>query len=444
MKPPLSLVFLLALAGASGAQEGAGSLSDETETLAQIEKLRKQVESLQRQLEQRADSSGRDAVDLAEKEVEFVPERESASHVLTRPWYQNIDLSGFGAVWLADSGRSGTRPDAGFVIKETTLFVEAEVWEDMSFFFEVQTNPLQQDHNLAVRTGEVYAHFHNLLEKFGDDLLGIKVGRIDIPFGEEYLWQDAPDNPLISNTAAYPWLWDEGIALYGRFHGLGWVASVTDGTIARSREDDQEKAVNAKVYGTPWPPLYLSASFMKNGDSAASALLLGGSLFQPVGAGAASSAGTSPSDKVDAFLYEVDARCDLFSRAAFEFSFGQAFVDDAEDAFDRDMTWFSAQSRCDLLAEKLHAALRYSEIGTYDSSKGYHIGGEFLAGGDEAFGYDARRLQRFSLGLGWKITPRAMLKLEAGRDRFEVIDASPFDPDGDDRDFYATELAMWF
>ena len=39
----------------------------------------------------------------------------------------------------------------------------------------------------------------------------MKLGRIDIPFGDEYLWQDAIDNPLITNSAAYPYGWDEGI-----------------------------------------------------------------------------------------------------------------------------------------------------------------------------------------------------------------------------------------
>ena len=91
-------------------------------------------------------------------------------------------------------------------------------------------------------------HFYNVLKKWGHGLLGIKAGRIDIPFGEEYLWQDAPDNPLISNTAAYPWLWDEGILFYGNLGRVGWVAAITDGHFVRSKEDDVEMALNAKSY----------------------------------------------------------------------------------------------------------------------------------------------------------------------------------------------------
>ena len=363
--------------------------------------------------------------------------------MLARPWFQNIDISGFGAVSFLDSGASGTRPNGDFTIKDTALFVEAEAWEDMSFFFEVQTNLLLLDHKVPVRTGEVYVHLRNVLKKWGDDLLGIKVGRIDIPFGEEYLWNDSSDNPLISHTAAYPWLWDEGIVLYGNFREVGWVASVTDGAIARGIDDDRDKAVTTKVYGTPWKPLYLSASFMRNGDTAKSALLLGGSFFQPVGAGDVPSVEKSPSEKVDTILYEIDAKYNFFDWADLELSFGQAFVDDPDYSFDRDLTWFSVQPRYNP-TKKIYIVLRYSEIGTYNADEGYHLGGEFLAGGNEAFGYDAKRLQRFSLGLGWKPNPRTAIKLEVGRDQFEVIDTSPLNPSEDDRDFFGLEVAQSF
>ena len=443
MKSSIALVLLFSLARATIAQEGAGHLANETEILAEIEALKEQVGLLQRQLAPPDSAAGGDAVDLSGEELPSLYEEVAATHVLARPWYQNIDISGFGAVWLVDSGKDGTRPHPGFVIKESSLFVEAEAWEEVSFFFEIQTNGLQRDHSASVRTGEVYAHFRNVLKKWGDDLLGLKVGRVDIPFGEEYLWQDAPDNPLISNSAAYPWLWDEGIVLYGRFRGIGWVASVMDGTLARSQEDGPDKAVIAKVYGKPREPLYLSASLMRNGDTTRGALLLGGSLFQPVGAGGASSVGSSPSEKVDALLGEVDAKYRISEKAALELSLGRALVNDQEDAFDRDLTWFLMQPRYNF-TENVHAVLRYSEIGTYDSGQGYRIGGEFLAGGNEAFGYDARRLQRFAAGLGWRLNFHTMVKLEVGRDWFEVIDSSPFDPGGDDRKVFALELAVSF
>ena len=385
-----------------------------------------------------------DTVDLSGEEYETLPSEASASHVLARPWYQNIDISGFGAMWFADSGASGTRPQAGFVIKEATLFVEAEVWEDIAFFLELQTNPLQRDQDAKVRTGEVYMHFYNILKKWGHDLLGIKAGRIDIPFGEEYLWQDAPDNPLISNTAAYPWLWDEGILFYGNLGRVGWVAAITDGHFVRSVEDDAEKALNAKIYSTFSEDLFLSASIMRNGATEKGPLLVGGSLFKPVGAGkGASTLGQSPSQKIDAVLYALDAKYSLAPRLDLEVGVGRACIDDRVDDFDRQLSWFSIQGRYEFLAERVYSALRYSEIGTYDSAAGYQLGGEFMAGGRD-FGYDAKRLQRSSLGLGWKLNPRFLCKLEVGRDRFEVIENSPFKPGADDREFYVLEATVSF
>lgn len=383
-----------------------------------------------------------DIVDLSGDEISSLYPDAEATHTLAKPWYQKVEVAGFGAFWFVDSGQDGTRPEAGFVVKESSLFIEAEAWEDMALFFEVQTTVLQRDHNTDVRTGEVHVHFRNMLKRWGAGPLGVKVGRVDIPFGEEYLWQDAPDNPLVSNSAAYPWLWDEGIVVYGEFGRIGWIASVMDGTITRSQEDDAEKAVTAKVYGSPWEALYLSASLMQTGASARSAILLGGSLLQPVGANGASSAGESPSTRVDTRLYQADVQWNLGAETRLDLSFGQAFVDDAVDAFDRDLTWFMGQARRGLGAG-FYAAGRYSEIGTYDGMQGYHFGGEFLAGG-QAFGYDAKKLRRVSAGMGWNPNPQMGLKLEVGRDLFEVIDTSSFDPQDDDRTFYVLELYASF
>ena len=41
--------------------------------------------------------------------------------------------------------------------------------------------------------------------------------------------EDASDNPLISNSGAYPCGYDEGMVAYGTLKGLGWIASLTDG-----------------------------------------------------------------------------------------------------------------------------------------------------------------------------------------------------------------------
>ena len=230
--------------------------------------------------------------------------------------------------------------------------------------------------------------------------------------------------------------------LYGEAGKLGWVAAVMDGSITRSVEENAEKFVTVKLYGKPWKPLYMSGSWMRNGETSAGPLLLGGSLFQPVGVRGESTAGASPSTTVNATLYELYAKTGLRG-LQLDLSFGRALIDDDADAFDRDLTWFMIQPQHRITRE-LSAVARYSEIGTYDDAEGYHFGGEFLAGGNGTYGYDAKRLTRLSVGLNWKINPRTRAKLEIGRDRYHVIDASPLDPTHDNRSHAVVEIAVSF
>jgi hypothetical protein len=253
-------------------------------------------------------------------------------------------MSGFAAFDLLATGKHGKNAEGGFIVKETTIWIEPQVWDDISVFFELQVNRLAKDDSLAARTGEVHVHFRDVWKSECGGTLGIKVGRIDIPFGEEYLWQDSIDNPLITQSAAYPYGFDEGVLLYGSTaDGLGWLLAVTDGTDERSIEDEWDKAVNVKFYGSPSENFYLSSSFMRNGRAAKSAFEFGGSHFQPVGASHPSTLGLSPSSLVDALLYEVDAKLSCDNGAYIAMSFGQAFQDDNVNAFDRKFLWYSLQ-----------------------------------------------------------------------------------------------------
>lgn len=64
------------------------------------------------------------------------------THILAKPWYMNIIISGFGGMGYLKTGAAGTRPNGGFLIKETSLFFEQDVWSDITFFIEIQTNRL--------------------------------------------------------------------------------------------------------------------------------------------------------------------------------------------------------------------------------------------------------------------------------------------------------------
>jgi len=433
---PLGPNFLITtLAG----QEAPDSSSETSYTDGDDEmaELRRRLEALEGQFR----FGAQEEVDLSGGEVSF-GETGSPTHTLAKPWYEKISIWGYGAADYIMTGDAALRPNGGFLIREAAIYLEGEVWEDISWFFEIRTDYKGFD-SRNVTTGEVYAHFRNLLKPWGDDLLGIKVGRVDIPFSEEYLQEHPPDNPLILNSAHWLYGTDEGIELYGHLSGLGWVLAVTDGASSRNIDDSIDKAVNLKVYGNPLESLYLSASAMRNGKTTRSAFRFGGSDFQPVGSRDPSTLGASPNRKIDAHAYGLDARWAFSEGGHLALSFGQGFVSDKDSTFDRDFLWWSVEA-LQHITPTVYGVVRYSNIGTYDSSKGYHFNGTFTAGGNRAFGYDTKAMQRLQLGLGWKPFPTVILKGEVGYDRFEMINVSPFDPRNKERWFVGTELVLIF
>lgn len=182
---------------------------------------------------------------------------------------------------------------------------------------------------------------------------------------------------------------------------------------------------------------------MGNGRAGKSAFEFGGSHFQPVGASHLSSTGISDSRMVDATLYQVDAEYDFGERASVAWSLGRGLIDDADNVFDRDLTWFSVQPQVSI-APSSYAVLRYSEIGTYESGGGYHFDGKTTAGGNSAFGYDVRRFRRMSVGVGWQSNPRVVLKGEVGYDWFDLIDDAPLVESNTHRLLTGAELVLIF
>lgn len=457
------------LTSVSSLQAEEGPNEFQLQMLQQMKQLTVQVQTLQNRLQQvetklqktqainEAGTTRSDTADIYKESKVEVPlvdlsdqknsslEDTANSHVLSNPWWKNIEIHGFGAAGYYDTGSAATRDYGGFEIKESSLFVEADVWQDIAFFLEIQANRLGKDDQLFLRTGEVYAHFRDI--ELGEiPAFGVKVGRIDIPFGEEYLWQDSIDNPLITNSAAYPYGWDEGVLIYSGFKGLNWILAVTDGTDARSKEENSDKAVNLKLYGNPLESLYLSSSFMYNGDASKSAIEFGGSHFRPVGASHQSSVGSSSSDQVESAMVELDAKYSFHS-AAFDgylaASLGAASQDDNDSFFDRDFFWFSIEPFVSY-KNTWYAVARYSEIGTYDAAEGYHFDGKTFAAGNNAFGYDTRRFRRLALGLGWTPNPHVRAKLEIGQDWFDLIDSSALSANNSDRKFIGAEVAVGF
>ena len=276
----------------------------------------------------------------------------------------------------------------------------------------------------------------------------MKIGRMDLPFGEDYLTQDVVDNPLVTLSAAYPYGFDEGIVLYGALSGVHWVTAVMDGTDARATEDNADKFVSLKFYGNPTPSLYLSASAFRNGESAESAFEFGGTNLVPVGAdGLTSSAGTSGSRSVDSYAYELDAKY-LFGEDRYvKAQFGSTYVDDDNSEFDRKIFYFQIEPKWNLgprLGNKWYVVARVSAVGTFDEDKGYAFDGKPFAGGKSAFGFDTKALYRYAIGLGYWPNPRTLVKLEYSHDDFQAIAQSSLDDGAEQRDLFGVLVATKF
>jgi hypothetical protein len=384
-------------------------------------------------------------VDLSGEEFTSIDEND-VTHLLAKPWYKNINISGFGGFGFVKTGAAGTRPNGGFIVKEISFFVETVVWDDISFFVEIQTNRLGQDSTLFVRTGEAYIHFRDLIQIQSNNSMGLKIGRVDIPFGEEYLWHDAKDNPLISNTAYYPYGWDEGILLYGNISQLNWIIAIMDGTLKRSVDDHPSKAFVGKIYGNLWDGFYISSSYLINGMTNMSAIEFGGSHLEPLGIKHYSTTGNTSSEKINATVYEVDAKFSLGEYGRYghvAFSLGNAYLKDQNSIYNRNFQWFSIEPLIKI-SRKGYCIVRFSEIGTYNQNEGYSFDGKTTAGGLKSYGFDTQRLSRLSVGGGWNLNPRLIIKIEVGRDWFELIDDSPFNPNNDQRYLVGFEMVAIF
>jgi hypothetical protein len=175
----------------------------------------------------------------------------------------------------------GARPGGSLAVDQASLFLKAEVADDLSAFFEIQTDRFQTNPTYDIQIGEAYARIDRVAHLREDDYLGLKIGRFDIPFGESYLRDDAPDNPLIGSSVSHTYDVDEGILAFGKWHDVNFVAAFTDGSSDRQSSGGLTKAFTAKVYGNVSRDLYLSGSVLASGETASSAIYLSGVWLNP-------------------------------------------------------------------------------------------------------------------------------------------------------------------
>lgn len=430
---PLSMLVATAHAQELGGDEQQPS---QNSLLEELRRLRSRVDLLESARSPNENSQG--SIDLSGEELPSI--QVHSDHVLARPWFENVDLSGYAALTYFDSGGVGTLDDGSFIVKEASLFLDVQLWERVSLFDETLLLRFPNPDQFSV--GELHVKLTGLFASEGEGGVGLKVGRIEIPFGEDYLRWDAHESPWITYTAADPYGIDEGVELYGKLGGANWIAALTNGASGTGRDDGPAKLVAVKLYGEPCADVYSSVSLLTTGNTTRSAFRLSGAPITPVGAGASSSAGVSPSGEVNATCWEADARIAESRRVSLALQLGQAFIEDDADSFDRDLTWYGIESSV-RLSDDVDLLVRYSEIGTNDSDTGYIFSGKPVAQAED-LGFDTHALRRLSGGLCWTVNPHLVGKVEVGHDWLDLIDVSPLAEDNHDRLFFGLELVASF
>ncbi|EEF59870.1 hypothetical protein [Pedosphaera parvula] len=401
--------------------------ADAPVTSDQILQLQRQNEALQEQLrkqQQLIDSlthkvaeiqevnatHDRQITDLKEKEGSDTPAQSGGSiH------FGKVQIGGEGGVAFFHSESHGSTPNAEFRIDEAKLFVDAPIWNNVYFFGELNL-AARDENDLDVRVGELYLDWENLSQIWGQDRqVNLRLGRFYIPFGEEYLYRYAIDNPLISHSLSDIWGVDEGVELYGSLGKFSYVAAVQNGGIATTRDFNADKAVVGRFGYDPARWLHVSVSGMRTGDLDANKDSLSEMWF---GNGWIRSIGSTQTTRFHANLAEGDVVM-TFSGLQLRGAGGYLNYADNDPAGrnHRDVYYYYVEGVKDI-TRKFYGAARFSQM--------FATGGFPIVGNGDVgtfmFGRLTTDYWRLSLGLGYHFSPNLLAKGEYSFNQGKELD----------------------
>ena len=332
--------------------------------------------------------------------------------------FGNVNLSGEGGAAFFHSQSLGQTPNAEFRIDEARVFLEAPIWKDVYLFSELDLAQREVT-DLTLRAGELYLDFEDVSQLWGADrLLNLRVGRFNIPFGEEYQYRYAIDNPLISHSVMDLWGVDEGLELYGRIGRVQYVAAVQNGGLPTSQDFNADKAVVGRVSYDPTKWLHLSLSGMRTGDldvanDQLSAMWFGNGWFRSLGSAATT--------QFHVNLVEGDVQFrfpGILVRTAGGYV-GYADNDPAGPNH-RDVYYYYLEGVKDL-TRKLYAAARLSEV--------FAPGGFPIVGNgnmsEYLFGPLTTDYWRLGLGMGYRFSSNLIVKGEYSLNEGHVANGQP-------------------
>jgi hypothetical protein len=411
------------------------------EVVAQNRLLQEQIARQQRQIDQLASR-------LTDLQTAAGNPAETAKTAATTDSGRQLRISGEAGLAFFSTRPEGQFPNSEFRIDDAKLFFETPLVQDIYFVAGLDLFIRENNKNF-VQFGELYIDFENIsgLLSGPDRLVNFRAGRLQIPFGEEYLLRSPLDNPLISHSLSDFWGIDPGVEIYGSGVGLNYVLAVQNGGVDFTRDYDSDKAITLRIGGAPLSWLRLSASAMRTGDLAVatkkdiaggttrrdqlSAVWFGNGYFRSLGGAA-----TTTSFHAEAVQGDATARWRSGHVSA---ALGAVRFDDNDTAADnsRDLAYGYVEVVQNLTPD-LYAATRYSRI---DAPGGYPL----VGWGDYKNYFNTpsnltEQLERLGLGLGWRIGPPLVLKFEYTFEWGRQTDGTPRDGEN----FIGTELGLKF
>ena len=428
MGKPYSRTALLGCAVAFFALSGPSALAREDADSAPVTRkeflqLLQQNQQLQQQVQQQQQtiqslSNKMSALESSGSQQPPTPPLEPAPSATTKPQEQplpdttssstfhlgKVDISGEGGIAFFKSPPSGAFPHSTFRIDEARLFLEAPIWGDVYFYSELDL-ATRETTSLELNVGELYLDFESISKLWGnDDMLNVRAGRFYIPFGEEYQYRFAIDNPLISHSVSDIWGADDGAEIYGRIGPAHYAVAVQNGGGMTSQALQGDKSVSGRIGADPAKCLHLSVSAMRTGElnvkNMTSAVWFGGGWFHSIGSPATTS--------FHANLVEGDADFRL-PFALIRTAGGYVNYNDNDPLVNnnRDIYYYYVEGTHDW-THNFYSAVRWSQVLAH---KGYTIVG---SGNMVQYGFEdlTRNYWRLSLGLGYRFSPNMIVKGE--------------------------------
>lgn len=415
------LVVAVALGSLASEARAQSASSDEMVWLRQrVVELQSRVE----ELEAREEAATRAAVSAAAP----APVSARDSHP--------VRLGGSATLTWFNGDEDSPVREQGFDVWDARFFVDAELsrearlgertlFRHASLGFEWNLVRLADVDNTV---GELFV---DLRELGGRPWLNAQIGRFHVPVGEAYkrYSRGTRDNPFITNAVAGPWWWDEGVKLFGQDEDgrYGYVASFTDGEGFVNGNGDADAQTTLKLFVRPAEWLELSASALRSGeigkagDDEVGSLWIGEAWAIPFGDmtgvvnfqdGAPIADG--PEEFSDSTLLGADAIAQFGRHARLWLSGGGLHLDAEQGStYDRRLKYWLAElvlqgSLASPALEPFFVALRANGLGTYDRDEGYSLDSRYLG----TLGFNARSLEAYSIGAGWRLSDALTFRLE--------------------------------